>query len=193
MGNDRQMTEELKIAANLFDGERYEDALKKYRILAESGNITAQLRLGWMYHAGQGVERNLTEAQKWYEKAASTESAQAQFYLGALYRAKGEYQQAFELLKRSASQEYSPAMYFLGQLYCVGEGVELDRAKAFQYFEQAADKGHLFAQRNIAREMIKGRHGIMRIPMGFLLLVRVLCKGIKVTVRDPDSDTIRRV
>jgi uncharacterized protein len=193
MGNDRQMTEELRIAATLFDSERYEDALKKYRVLAELGNITAQLRLGWMYHAGQGVERNLTEAQKWYEKAATTESPQAQFYLGTLYRAKGEYQQAFEWLKRSASQGYSPAMYFLGQLYCVGEGVELNRAKAFQYFEQAADKGHLFAQRNIAREMIKGRRGIMRIPMGFILLVRVLCKGIKVTVTDPDSDTIRRV
>jgi hypothetical protein len=193
MDSNSQATEELRIAAALFEDERYQEALEKYRVLAERGAVTAQLRLGWMYHAGKGVQTNLEQAEKWYAKAASTQSAQAQFYLGTLYRAKGEYKQAFEWLERSASQEYSPALYFLGQLYYVGEGVEVNREKAFEYFGQAAEKGHLFAQRNIAYEMIKGRHGIMRIPIGVLLLVRVLCRGIKVTVKDPDSDIIRRV
>jgi len=193
METERETTEELKKASGLFEEERYEEAFEKYRVLAERGSVTAQLCLGWMYHAGKGCQKNLEEAQKWYEKAASIQSAQAQFYLGTLYRAKGEYKQAFEWLERSASQEYSPALYFLGQLYYVGEGVEVNREKAFEYFEQAAEKGHLLAQRNIAYEMIKGRYGIMRVPIGFLLLVRVVCRGIKVTVKDPDSDIIRRV
>jgi TPR repeat protein len=81
----------------------------------------------------------------------------------------------------------------LGQLYFVGEGVEINRDKAFQYFERAAQNGHLFAQRNIAYEMIKGRRGIARIPVGVLLAIRGLLQVIKVTVKDPDSDTIRRL
>ena len=165
----------------------------KIIVVAEKGSVIAQLFLGWMYHAGKGVQENLEEAEKWDAKAANSQSARAQFYLGTLYRAKGEYKQAFEWLERSASQQYSPALYFLGQLYYVGEEVEVNREKAFEYFGQAAEKGHLFAQGNIAYEMIKGRHGITRIPIGFLLLVRVLCRGIKVTVKDPDSDMIRRV
>jgi len=185
--------EDLKVAAQLFREERYEEAFEKYRILAERGTVTAQVLLGWMYQVGKGVQDNLAEAKKWYEEAAVSQSAQAQFYLGNLYRTTGEYKQVFEWLERSASQEYSPALYLLGQLYYVGEGVELDKQRASVYFKQAAEKGHLFAQRNIAYDMIKGRHGIARIPFGFLLMVRGLWRVIKVTLNDPNSDSILRV
>jgi TPR repeat protein len=193
MKSNSQPTEELKVAAKLFENERYDEALAKYHALADRESVTAQLFLGWMYHAGKGVQKNLEQAERWYRRAANSQSAEAQFYLGALYRAKGQVKEVFEWLEKSASQGYSPALYLLGQLYFVGEGVEINRDKAFQYFERAAQNGHLFAQRNIAYEMIKGRRGIARIPVGVLLAIRGLLQVIKVTVKDPDSDTIRRL
>jgi len=193
METERETTEELKRASALFEEDRYEEAFEKYRGLAEKGTVTAQLLLGWLYQVGKGVQQNVAEAKKWYEKAAITQSPQAQFYLGNLFRTMGEYNQVLDWLERSAAQGYSPAIYLLGQLYYMGEGVDLDKQKASEYFKRAAEKGHLFAQRNIAYDMIKGRHGMARIPLGVLLMVRGLWQVIRVTFTDPDSDTILRL
>lgn len=192
MESNPQITEGLRIASDLFEDGRYEDAAKNYRLLAEQGAVGAQLRLGWMYHAGKGVQKNLDEAEKWYLKAAITDSPEAQFYLATLYRSKEQYKQAIEWLQKSALQNYAPATYLLGKLYYMGEGVDQNRGTAFKYFEQAAKNGHLFALRNIAYDIIKGRRGISRIPFGVFLMVKVLWAAIKISLKDPDSDMIRR-
>ena len=33
------------------------------------GNASGQYHLGYMYHEGLGVEKNIKEAEKWYKKA----------------------------------------------------------------------------------------------------------------------------
>ena len=48
----------------------YATALREWTPLAEQGDPVAQHALGWMYANGKGVEKNLTEAMKWYRKAA---------------------------------------------------------------------------------------------------------------------------
>ena len=48
----------------------YATALPEWTPLAEQGYATAQHNLGVMYANGEGVEKNLTEAMKWYRKAA---------------------------------------------------------------------------------------------------------------------------
>jgi TPR repeat protein len=47
---------------------------KFYKIAAYHGVTKAQLRLGQMYHKGQGVERDLSEAFFWYGLAASEQA-----------------------------------------------------------------------------------------------------------------------
>lgn len=49
----------------------YATALRKSRPLAEQGHAGAQYRLGVMYGAGQGVQRDSVEAQKWFSLAAA--------------------------------------------------------------------------------------------------------------------------
>jgi TPR repeat protein len=192
MKSNPETTEEFRIASELFENERYEEAFEKYRVLAEKGLVAAQLLLGWMYHAGKGVHQNLEEAEKWYQKAAVTDSPEGQFYLATLHRTKRQYQQAIEWFEKSASQGYSPAIYLLGKLYYIGDGVAINKEKAFEYFERAAQDGHLFARRNIAYDMIKGHRGISRIPFGILVMAQVLWIAVKVGLKDPDSDIIRR-
>ncbi|MGH9988237.1 MAG: tetratricopeptide repeat protein [Nitrososphaeraceae archaeon] len=192
MENESQFTDELRIASDLFQEERYEEAFERYRVLAENGSVSSQVLLGWMYHAGKGVQQSLEEAEKWYRKAAATNSPEGQFYLATVHRTKQNYDEAIEWLGKSASQDYSPAIYLLGKLYYTGEGVIVNRAKAFEYFERAAQKGHLFAQRNIAYDMIKGHRGIFRIALGVLILAQVLWSAVKVGLKDPDSNVVRR-
>lgn len=45
-------------------------ALQVFRPLADGGNKDAQYQLGYMYQTGTGVNKNATEALKWYEMAA---------------------------------------------------------------------------------------------------------------------------
>src|SRR5208337_4884899 len=47
----------------------------------------AMLKLGSIYEAGRGVEQNVAEAIKWYEKAAKNKDAEGMFNLAALSEA----------------------------------------------------------------------------------------------------------
>lgn len=55
------------------------------RTLAEQGDAEAQFILGSMYRDGQGVDKNLAETLKWWEKAAELGYVDAQFALGNIY------------------------------------------------------------------------------------------------------------
>ena len=55
------------------------------RELAEQGNAEAQTLLGAMYHTGQGVPQDNTQAMEWYRKAAEQGNSLAQNNLGVMY------------------------------------------------------------------------------------------------------------
>lgn len=48
----------------------YFDLVQQYREAANQGEAYAQYKLGHCYEFGKGVEKNLVEAKKWYQKAA---------------------------------------------------------------------------------------------------------------------------
>jgi len=56
---------------------------------AEQGDADAQYDLATMYHNGEGVPQNYTEAMKWYKKAAEQGYVDAQYDLALMYL-KGE-------------------------------------------------------------------------------------------------------
>jgi len=63
----------------------YPKAFKMIVPLAEGGHGLAQYQMGLMLEQGQGTEANLTEAYKWYKKAADQGIADAYFALGQIY------------------------------------------------------------------------------------------------------------
>ena len=65
--------------------------------LAEEGDAYAETGLGWMYHYGKGVERDLEIAVKLYGKAAKQGHATAQCNLGYCF----QYGEGVELRKVS--------------------------------------------------------------------------------------------
>lgn len=185
------MQEQAEVANALFEKGRFDEALKEYRKMAEVGSVEAQLRVGWMYYTGHGVEVDLNEARRWYLKAAESNSPEGQFYLGRFYRAQTLYQQAMNCFQKSASHNYMPSIYQSGVMYELGEGVAIDKDKAYKYYEQAARMGHLRSQREMARMIIKGHIGFEHIPRGIFMLARVLYNAIRLSWKDPESDRIR--
>lgn len=55
------------------------------RAAAEQGNAEAQFFHGMIYATGSGVEKNDSEAVKWYRKAADQGNIQAQYILATRY------------------------------------------------------------------------------------------------------------
>jgi uncharacterized protein len=98
-----------------------------YRQLAEAGDRRAQTRLAWMFEAGRGVERDLSEAARRFESAAVAGEAEAQYALAVMYRTgKGrerDVAQSLVWLRQAAVQSYPPAVAALASSQSAGVGL----------------------------------------------------------------------
>ena len=92
---------------------------------ANSGYPWAQLRLGVMYELGSGVEKNIPEAIKWYEKAASQKS-EGNWAEGILIGTHG--QQGFF----NQNGDARIAQYQLANIYLKGEGITKNNKLAYK-------------------------------------------------------------
>ena len=55
-----------------------------YRLAGERGDLEAQLALGWIYFAGEGVKKDPAASIVWYKKAAGQGSTKARAMLKKL-------------------------------------------------------------------------------------------------------------
>lgn len=58
---------------------------KESHLAADPTDASEQFHLAEMYHFGEGVPQDFTEAVKWYRLAAAQGNADAQYNLGRLY------------------------------------------------------------------------------------------------------------
>ena len=121
---------------------------------AKSGEAEAQNALGEAYYDGKGVTENLTEAVKWFTKAAEQENAKAEYNLGdCYYYANGvQYRDREEAVKwytKAAEHGNADAQNDLGYCYKFGEGVDRNLKKAVEWYTKAAEQGLPMAQCNL--------------------------------------------
>ena len=126
------------------------EAERRYLAKALAGDAEAQYNLGVCYKNGDGIEKNLTKAVKWYEKAAEQGYASAQCNLGYCYEfgvgVEKNILKAVDLYKKAAEQGDATAQYNLGLSYKNGNGVEENIYKAVEWYEKAAAQGFAPAQ-----------------------------------------------
>lgn len=72
-------------AANAQDAKSLSEESKARIAKAEEGDANSQFNLGGMFVSADGVERNPSEALKWFQKAANQGHANAQLNLGLMY------------------------------------------------------------------------------------------------------------
>ena len=117
---------------------------------AKSGEAEAQNALGEAYYDGKGVTENLTEAVKWFTKAAEQENAKAEYNLGnCYYYGYGVYQNYGEAEKwytKAAEQGCAEAQNSLGYYYEIND---LNPKKAVKWYTKAAEQGLPRAQCNL--------------------------------------------
>ena len=75
----------LENGIKAFKAQKYTEALNLLQPLANHGNAEAQCIIGNIYHLGLGVEKNGSEALKWYLKSAKQGDPIASNNLAGIY------------------------------------------------------------------------------------------------------------
>jgi len=70
-----------------YQAGQYSGALRLWQPLADAGDAEAELNIGFLYDAGQGVPADPTRAANWYRRSAEHGHAAAQYNLGMMYAA----------------------------------------------------------------------------------------------------------
>ncbi|MEW8026668.1 MAG: tetratricopeptide repeat protein [Candidatus Thiodiazotropha sp.] len=100
----------------IFDkAEENEQAFHYYQLAADQGDADGAYGLGNLYAAGEGVEKNLSQAVGWYEKAAYNDHLLAIDVLATAYLNGGlaltkNTSKAIDLLQRGAALGHLPSV-----------------------------------------------------------------------------------
>ncbi|MGF1527888.1 MAG: tetratricopeptide repeat protein [Candidatus Competibacterales bacterium] len=146
----REMVEALEAYAAYKMGN-YREAFEAWLVLAQKGNSQGILNVAHMYQAGEGVERDPTQALYWYQRGANQGDPLALYQL-ALAHEKGlgtpaDQAKAREYLQLAAEAGATSAQGRLGREYFLaGEGDE-----ARYWLRRAAEGGDAEALANLAR------------------------------------------
>jgi len=124
---------------------------------AEQGVSDAQCMLGLAYLEGNGVERDVRQAERWYRAAAERGDTDAQYLLGVLYLHElGEPKKAAHALSAAAEHGNEDAMFLLGTLYEDGKGVPQDLETARKWYEKVST-GKLDPEQHLRRHLLRIR------------------------------------
>jgi localization factor PodJL len=124
----------------------------RLRNAASAGDPTAAYEIAMRFMEGRGVQANLAEAARWYERAASKGLTPAQFrYASMLEKGQGvkkDLVAAQKLYIAAASKGHAKAMHNLAVLYAEGAEGKPDYASAALWFRKAAEHGVADSQFN---------------------------------------------
>ncbi|MDF1837928.1 MAG: tetratricopeptide repeat protein, partial [Planctomycetota bacterium] len=117
---------------------------------------TACMMLGELYYYGEGIDSDLTQAVRWFEKAAEAQVPEAWTFLGTMaWHGEGQDKDAARaerLYRLAAEAGESQAVFNLSYLF----DERGESAKALTSLEQAASMGHGGAACQLAKRSITG-------------------------------------
>lgn len=156
---------EIDAARSLFADGKYAEALAGYKTLAEKGVVEAQFQLGVMYENGLGVEKSLSEAATWYERASQANHTGAIKNLAAMYfdgrGVSKDQKKAAELYRAAMIEGDTAAKTVLAFMYENGYGVPTDLNMAATLLHEAANTGYAGAQAGLGVMYWRG-NGVKR-------------------------------
>ncbi len=136
-------------------GERLPEAIGglTLRAAAMRGDPGAAYEIGLRFAEGRGIESNLDEAAKWYDRAARAGVVPAIFRLGTFYEKGLSVNRDVDIARRyytqAAERGNAKAMHNLAVLDADGGGKGADYKSASQWFRKAADRGVADSQFNL--------------------------------------------
>lgn len=158
--------DEYRVAYQLYAAERpdYARALDAARRATQAGNLSAAFLLGVMYEKGAGVEANVAEARKWFERAASGGERAALFNLGMVALEQHDAGAAAAVFRTAAEKGLAPAQAAYGRLLDSGQGVDRDEKEALKWYRMAAEGGDVVGAYQYGSALLRGAEGTEKDP-----------------------------
>ncbi|EXX56613.1 uncharacterized protein OCT59_023531 [Rhizophagus irregularis] len=123
-----------------------------YWLLNNQNNPNSIYLLGYFNYHGIVTNINKEKTFELYQKAAKLENIAAQLDLAAIYmdeKDKKDYEKAYELFKKLTEKENPNAINMLGYCYDYGFGIDVNKQKAVELYQKAADLGNSDALINL--------------------------------------------
>ncbi|XP_013170471.1 PREDICTED: protein sel-1 homolog 1 [Papilio xuthus] len=128
------------------------DLIEYYQLLADKGDVQAQVGLGQLhFQGGRGVTLDVRKAQHYFQQAANAGNAVANAFLGKIYLEGGDgvkpdNETALRYFRKAAELNNPVGQSGLGLMYLQGRGVPRDTTAALKYFTMAANQGWVEGQ-----------------------------------------------
>merc|ERR1711892_725952 len=138
------------------------DLIEYYQLLADKGDVQAQVGLGQLhYQGGRGMGMDHQNALNYFQQAADAGNAVAMAFLGKMYLEGGEAagqnnETALKYFKKAASLGNPVGQSGLGLMYLYGKGVTKDYKKALDYFQKAAEQSWVDGQLHLGNMYYNG-------------------------------------
>jgi TPR repeat protein len=140
---------------------------------ANAGNSNAQYDIGAMYQNGRGVAASRDSAIEWYRKAAAQNNQKAISRLNLIQSNELRFNKTLAL----AGGGDMESQYDLGNMYMEGIGVDIDKAKAINWYGKAAAQGYEKAQYKLGLIYYEESSPEKDIPLAFTFFNEAAEKG----------------
>jgi len=117
-------------------------AMERWNKACSSGSYTACANIGMSYNTANGVSRDITKAEHYSKIACDKFIMEACTQLGMVYKEKGQYTQARDVLERACGAKELGACFVLGGLYSDARTGMSDMSKSFKLFDNVCRHGH---------------------------------------------------
>ena len=138
-------------------------------------------QIGLFYYNGWGVQKNESEALKWFERAANHGNECGMYNSGFLYReGRGtelDYYKALYWFQKASESGHTEAPNQIGLMYYREEGVPQDYEVAYFYFEKGTVAGDNTAKYNMAYFLMRGLGVKQDIPRALGIFEELVTVG----------------
>ena len=119
-------------------------------VAAMATHVQSLYAIAHHYMYGNGVQKDLPEASRWFRKAADLGFSPAQDKLGTMYEhgigVAKNWREAAKWYLRAAEKDLADAQYHLGTIYANGQGFPIDYKESAKWCRKAAENGQHEAQ-----------------------------------------------
>lgn len=121
-------------------------AIELFTAAAKRGHSKAQIHLANYYLEGYYIEKDYSEAMKWYRSASKQGVSEADYNLGVMYKLGKAVEQSPEKavshFRMAAEAGHAAAQFNMGLAYYTGYGVQKNLLEAEAWLKRALASGH---------------------------------------------------
>ncbi len=133
----------VSYAKSLIDQERYLEAAKQLRPLADGGNAEAQYLAAWLFFKGKGVSKSETQGIKYATMATNQGNKDAMMLIMEHFYRTNNHTKIYETCKKYISKHpylmTSEIGHVLGMCYMEGWGVAKDEERGWEIITKLDD------------------------------------------------------